>query len=58
MFGPVMSLPSAVTAASPFEHVATMPAEPFDGAAWAALWCLALVLLATGHGLLARRDLR
>jgi ABC-2 type transport system permease protein len=58
MFGPLMDLPESVAGVSPFEHVATMPAERFDGSAWALLWCVAVLLTAVGHGLLARRDLR
>jgi ABC-2 type transport system permease protein len=58
MFGPLMDLPETVAGVSPFEHVATMPAERFDGSGWAVLWCVALLLTAIGQGLLARRDLR
>ncbi len=58
MFGPLLDLPEWVARVSPFEHIATMPAERFNGSAWAVLWCVALLLTAVGHGLLARRDLR
>jgi ABC-2 type transport system permease protein len=58
MFGPLMDLPKAVSGISPFEHVANMPAEPFNGTAWALLWCVAVVFSVLGHALLARRDLK
>jgi ABC-2 type transport system permease protein len=58
MFGPLLDLPALASGLSPFEHVATMPAEPFDGSAWAVLWCVAVLVSALGHALLARRDLR
>jgi ABC-2 type transport system permease protein len=58
MFGALMDLPRAATGVSPFEHVATMPAEQFDGTPWAVLWVVAALMTALGHGLLARRDLR
>jgi ABC-2 type transport system permease protein len=58
MFGPLMDLPKAVSGISPFEHVASMPAEPFNGTAWALLWCVAVAFSVLGHALLARRDLK
>jgi ABC-2 type transport system permease protein len=58
MFGPLLDLPAGVTAISPFEHVARMPAESFDAVEWALLWAVALVLSASGQARLARRDLR
>jgi ABC-2 type transport system permease protein len=57
LFGPLLDLPEVVTGLSPFEHVARMPAESFDAAAWAVLWALALALSAVGQARLAHRDL-
>jgi ABC-2 type transport system permease protein len=58
MFAGLMDLPGLLTGLSPFDHVATMPVEPFAGPAWAALWTVALAVAAAAQVLLVRRDLK
>jgi ABC-2 type transport system permease protein len=57
MFGPLLDLPDLVAGLSPFEHVARMPGESFDAAAWALLWAAAIALSAAGQLRLSHRDL-
>ncbi len=58
LLGPLLDLPPAVSGTSPFEHVARMPAEPFDGSSWAVLCAVTVLVSAAAQALLAHRDLR
>ncbi|MEU8120433.1 hypothetical protein AB0C21_17130 [Spirillospora sp. NPDC049024] len=55
--GPALGWPDAVLDASPFHHLAQVPAEPFQPVAAAVMTALAVVLAGAGHLLFERRDL-
>lgn len=55
--GELLYLPDAIIDLSPFGHLAKMPAEPFDGAAFAALAGVGALLAAAGWWGYRRRDL-
>jgi ABC-2 type transport system permease protein len=57
-FGPLLHLPGWVQAASPYHHVALVPAETFRWVPFVVLLAVAGALSAVGQATFSRRDLR
>jgi ABC-2 type transport system permease protein len=57
MIGPALDWPDPVLAGSPFHHLASVPAEPFEPVAAAVLTGVGMLLIAAGGLLFERRDL-
>jgi len=57
MIGPALDWPGTVLDVSPFHHLASVPAEPFEPVAAAVMTAVGVLLIAVGLVLFERRDL-
>ncbi|MFA1541804.1 ABC transporter permease [Actinomadura monticuli] len=57
MIGPALDWPDPIVAVSPFHHLASVPAEPFQPVSSAVMIAIGVLLVAAGHVLFERRDL-
>jgi ABC-2 type transport system permease protein len=57
MIGPALNWPAPMLDVSPFHHLASVPAEPFEPVATAVMTTVGALLTAAGVLLFERRDL-
>ncbi|GAA1827736.1 ABC transporter permease subunit [Actinomadura chokoriensis] len=57
MIGPALDWPDLILDVSPFHHLASVPAEPFEPVAAAVMVAVGVLFTAAGHLLFERRDL-